>query len=170
MNATRNEISACYIDIVLVNIFLSECREISKGLVFRTRGDDATEEYMRPCSCSMTTTASISDVNRDWSPSSQPYSRPHSEVFAYEKVLVVLDGSRQVTKHALEWALNNVVVRPGESITLVALHSPGSYGMLLLPLQQGNHQTLQSLCVQNSEVMFEQGFQGLKPFWEVYFW
>lgn len=63
------------------------------------------------------------------SPCSQPYSRPQSEVFAYEKVLVVLDGSRQITKYALEWALSNVLVRPGESITLLALHAPGSHGM-----------------------------------------
>jgi len=81
----------------------------------------------------MTTTA---DVNCDWS-SAQPYSRPHSEVFAYEKVLVVLDGSRPITKYALEWALGNVLVRPGESITLVALHSPGSYGMCTVPSPRG---------------------------------
>lgn len=71
----------------------------------------------------MTTVVSMAS-----SPCSQPYSRPHSEVFAYEKVLVVLDGSRQITKYALEWALSNVLVRPGESITLLALHAPGSYG------------------------------------------
>jgi len=62
-------------------------------------------------------------VNRDW-PSAQPY-----EGLACEKVLVVLDGSRQITKYALEWVLNNVLVPPGESITVVALYSPGSYGM-----------------------------------------
>jgi hypothetical protein len=75
----------------------------------------------------MTTTVSMTDVSRDWS-SSQAYSRPQSEVFAYEKVLVVLDGSRQITKYALEWALSNVLVRAGESITLIALHTPGGYG------------------------------------------
>jgi len=72
----------------------------------------------------MTTTM----VSMTSSPSSHSYSRPHSEIFAYEKVLVVLDGSRQITKYALEWALSNVLVRPGESITLLALHAPGSHG------------------------------------------
>lgn len=72
----------------------------------------------------MTTTV----VSMTSSPSSHSYSRPQSEIFAYEKVLVVLDGSRQITKYALEWALSNVLVRPGESITLLALHAPGSHG------------------------------------------
>lgn len=63
----------------------------------------------------------------EWS-SPQPYSRPQSEIFTYEKVLVVLDGSRQITKYALEWALSNVLVRPGESITVLALHATGSHG------------------------------------------
>ncbi|XP_024391656.1 inactive protein kinase SELMODRAFT_444075 isoform X1 [Physcomitrium patens] len=71
----------------------------------------------------MTAPVSISD----W-PSPQPYFRPPSETLVCEKVLVVLDGSKQITKYALEWALSNVLVRPGESITLLALHAPGSSG------------------------------------------
>lgn len=64
---------------------------------------------------------------REWS-AAQPYSRPHSETFVNEKVLVVVDATKPITKYALEWALTNVMVRPGESITFLALHPPGSHG------------------------------------------
>lgn len=64
---------------------------------------------------------------REWS-AAQPYSRPHSETLVNEKVLVVVDATKPITKYALEWALTNVMVRPGESITFLALHPPGSHG------------------------------------------
>ena len=58
-------------------------------------------------------------------------SRPQSEVFLHEKVLVAVDATKQLTKHALEWALTNVLVRPGESITLLALLPAGNYSKYL---------------------------------------
>jgi len=39
-----------------------------------------------------------------------------------------VDATKPITKYALEWALTNVMVRPGESITFLALHPPGSHG------------------------------------------
>jgi hypothetical protein len=38
-----------------------------------------------------------------------------------ETVVVAIDATREITKHALEWALTNVVVQSGEIITLLAV-------------------------------------------------
>jgi hypothetical protein len=38
-----------------------------------------------------------------------------------ERVVVAIDATREITKHALEWALTNVVVQSGEIITLLAV-------------------------------------------------
>ncbi|CAK9219586.1 unnamed protein product [Sphagnum troendelagicum] len=43
-----------------------------------------------------------------------------------ERVVVAIDATREITKHALEWALTNVVVQSGEIITLLAVLPTGN--------------------------------------------
>jgi hypothetical protein len=56
-----------------------------------------------------------------------------------EKVVVAIDSNKKITKNALEWALTNVLVHPGETIIL----------LVLLPTQKPGNQTYPHHCFQN---------------------
>jgi len=58
----------------------------------------------------------------------------HNIMAAAERIVVAIDASRDITKHALEWALTNVAVKEAEHycITLLALLPSANAGRHLL--------------------------------------